>query len=410
MGLSGRNRLATLLIRLQEQLRGGSTADVLSGVAASMVRDLGGAHCELFLPDFRVPLLVIPLAELSGSTNRSIFEPYLRESFLQKMREEFRDLKDLELPIQGKSIRIRTLAIEPLVHAGQLLGSLGVGWERPQRFGSNTLQRLQEYAGILGILVMKELMQEEAQRLKEGLKEKTSEVEGLRHQLLHSGKLAAVGQLAAGIAHEFNSPLGAILTTAQGLLIAPADPNEAVEEIRRIITAVRRCQEITQGILDFSRDAPMELSPLNLNEVVHAAVSLIRHTLDRDQIRLVLELNPIPPVQGNRNELLQVVTNLLLNARDAVAARRKLVQQGMVTVGTTSQPGVVLTVQDNGVGVPSAILGKVFDPFFTTKEPGEGTGLGLAICRSIMERHRGEIILSSQPGLGTTVKVKFPES
>jgi len=218
-----------------------------------------------------------------------------------------------------------------------------------------------------------------------------------QQQLVQASKLAAVGQLAAGVAHELNTPLGAISLNLEALGKQVA--STPLKRVEIAATACRQCQEIVEKLLVFCRKEDGN-KPLSLNEVLAETLLLVRSHLSRGKITLTTDLGEVPPVLANRNDLQQVLTNLIMNA--AQVARQ-------ITVRTWVKHGaVLLSVKDNGPGMPPEVLARAFEPFFTTKPVGQGTGLGLSISREVMAKLGGEVHLESRLGEGTTALVRLP--
>lgn len=229
----------------------------------------------------------------------------------------------------------------------------------------------------------------------------------MSRQLALSEKLASLGTLIAGVSHEINNPVG-VIRSKVGVLryrIADGDPSEVVlAEIDAIDKHARRIGSITEGMLTFARERPFELAPVRVNTIAEEAADLVRVPYRTAGIGLDLRLSPDDPsVSGSSNHLMQVLVNLLLNARDASSADAR------VTLSTeANQDEVRLTVADEGEGIAAENLPKIFDPFFTTKEVGHGTGLGLALSHGIVDRHGGRIEVQSEVGRGATFAVVIP--
>ena len=226
-------------------------------------------------------------------------------------------------------------------------------------------------------------------------------------QLIQSSKMAAVGQLAAGVAHELNTPLGAMNLAVEGALRSfEKRPERTVERLQRALRAGGQLAEIVSKLLHYSQQSSAEAEPTSLSGVVQEALDLIGHQLRLQQVEVTSELQELPPVLVNANEIQQVVINLLTNARDAVERRDP--QERVVEVKTFSAGDlVVLEVRDNGCGMDEKTLARVFEPFYTTKDVGSGTGLGLSVTRELIEQNQGRILLQSEPDKGTVVRLEF---
>ncbi|MBL9076445.1 MAG: hypothetical protein JNL08_03010 [Planctomycetes bacterium] len=230
----------------------------------------------------------------------------------------------------------------------------------------------------------------------------------LGRQLALSEKLASVGTLAAGVSHEINNPIGVITNKVQILRYRLRDgdePGKLLAELDVIEKHARRVAQITAGLLTFSRESPFELRPLDPQALLREAADLVRVPFQNAGVELSCDAVPLPGVtiDGSANHLLQVLINILLNAKDASAPG------SVVELSARAVDGeVVVAIQDRGTGIAPEHLDKVFDPFFTTKDVDKGTGLGLAISHGIVERHRGRIEVDSVPGQGTTFRVVLP--
>jgi two-component system NtrC family sensor kinase len=226
-----------------------------------------------------------------------------------------------------------------------------------------------------------------------------------RESLLRSEKLATVGRLAAGLAHEVGNPLGAVtgyVELARARL--PAEPHpDLVDALARIDAAAERIDRTVRDLLDFARPAPPQLAPIALAPAVDAALRLARVQRRFKHVAVEVELPPdLPPVTADEGHLAQVLLNLLLNAGDAMRG------EGRVHIAAEATDGAVaLRVEDRGPGIAAQDLPRVFDPFFTTKEPGEGTGLGLALSHRIMESFGGEILAGNAPAGGAVFTLRF---
>ncbi len=228
--------------------------------------------------------------------------------------------------------------------------------------------------------------------------------ERMEEQMSQTEKLTSLGLLAAGVAHEVNTPLAVISNYIQMLAkqMPDGDPRQAI--IEKIVKQTFRASEIVNNLLNFSRTGPGELADVDVNHVVEETLSLVSHPLKASQIQVVKQLGSgLPPVRGSANKLQQVFLNLFLNARDAMPLG------GMLEVRTASHNGSVeIEVVDTGNGISREYIHRIFDPFFTTKPGGRGTGLGLSVSYGIIKEHAGKIDVRSTPGRGTSFHVEFP--
>jgi two-component system NtrC family sensor kinase len=240
--------------------------------------------------------------------------------------------------------------------------------------------------------------------------EDVTEYDRVQRQILQSEKLAAVGQLAAGVMHEINNPLATIsacVAAIEGRLPPGPGTAQAEEYLQTIDREVDRCSRIVDGLLDFSRPKATARRLVSLNTLVDETLFLLKHHQRFKRLQVVRVLAPeLPDTTGSAEQLIQVLWALMLNALDAME------QGGQLTVRTGRSPArpdeIVVEVEDTGVGIPAAEQGKIFEPFYTTKPPGRGTGLGLSICYGIVADHRGRIEVDSAPGRGATFRVFLP--
>jgi two-component system NtrC family sensor kinase len=228
--------------------------------------------------------------------------------------------------------------------------------------------------------------------------------ERMEEQMSQTEKLTSLGLLAAGVAHEVNTPLAVISNYIQMLAkqMPENDPRHAI--IEKIVKQTFRASEIVNNLLNFSRTGAGELADVDVNRVVEETLSLVAHPLKTSQIQIVKQLGAgLPAVRGSANKLQQVFLNFFLNARDAMPGG------GILEVRTAARNGSVeIEVADTGAGIPREHIHRIFDPFFTTKSIGRGTGLGLSVSYGIIKEHAGKIDVRSTPGRGTSFHVEFP--
>lgn len=246
-----------------------------------------------------------------------------------------------------------------------------------------------------------------------GVNRDISEVKQMQAQILASQKLADLGTLAAGVAHEINSPLQVITGTSESLLARLQHESLDRAYLERKLSIIQRnswrCAEIVRALGTYGRATTEKIELYDLNMLIKDTLLLIEHQLkswDNISIKTHLTSN-LPAFACDRNKISQILINLLTNARDAMP------QGGEITLHTGYDPGlerVTLQVTDTGSGIPEEIQAKIFDPFFTTKPLGQGTGLGLSIVAGIIQAHSGEIKVDSKSGQGTTFNLSFPQA
>ena len=234
-----------------------------------------------------------------------------------------------------------------------------------------------------------------------------TEVKRLEEQLIQAEKLAAMGQMLAGVAHELNNPLTAILGVSELLRDRPGVDEGSKRQLDMAHRQARRAARIVQNLLEFSRPASPQKKPLDLNTIIDRTLQLHEHSLRRNNVET--DFHPLPgltPIVGDAHQLIQVFLNLITNAEQAI---REVRESGRIQIHIDRLPGGVgVTVQDDGVGIKPEAVTRLFDPFFTTKRPGGGTGLGLSICMSIIKEHGGDIEAASLPAGGAAFTVIFP--
>jgi two-component system NtrC family sensor kinase len=240
--------------------------------------------------------------------------------------------------------------------------------------------------------------------LEQKVHERTEELRSKENQLIQSDKVASLGKLAAGVAHEINSPLTGVLTYSSLLLKAKKEGDPDREDLEVIVNETNRCKKIVKGLLDYARQTAPQKTLCDANEVLDKSIDLISHQATLQSVRIDRKFKPdLPKIMIDVGQVQQVLINILLNAIEAMP------QGGTLTVSTGMDDQMVaLRFADTGSGIPEDVLPKIFDPFFTTKEQGRGTGLGLSVSFGIIERHRGKLEVKSKVGEGTTFTVRLP--
>jgi two-component system, NtrC family, sensor kinase len=251
------------------------------------------------------------------------------------------------------------------------------------------------------------------QKLESKVEERTQELQAAQKKLLHSDRLASLGQLSASVAHEINNPISGVLNLSmllQRMLKLDGVPAGRVEEFRKYLTQVTnetaRVGRIVSDLLAFSRRSKPQRTLADLNKIVRSTLSLVQHKMKLNNVEVDLQLaESLPAAQCDASQIQQVAVNLALNAAEATQTK----EQRRIRVETAAgQSTVILTVSDNGEGIPPENLSKIFDPFFTTKSDGKGVGLGLAVSYGIIQAHGGDIEVKSVVGEGTTFTVTLP--
>jgi len=246
---------------------------------------------------------------------------------------------------------------------------------------------------------------DELGRLADSFNDMTGKLREQHQQLIQSDKLASLGRLAAGVAHEINNPLTGVLTYSS-FLLKRAEDAETREDLEIIVRETKRCRQIVKNLLDFARQARPNKSDVDLDGVIRRALEILRNRLTLEGVSVDVDVaRDLPSIKADRDQLVQVLVNLIVNAADALGKTG-----GTITIRSAKAAGgVVLEVADNGCGINSENLNKIFDPFFSTKGH-EGTGLGLAVVWGIVNEHGGAIEVASNTGRGTVFTIRLPDS
>ncbi|WP_242832373.1 sensor histidine kinase [Desulfosporosinus orientis] len=234
----------------------------------------------------------------------------------------------------------------------------------------------------------------------------------MESQLFQSAKFAAIGEMAAGVAHELNSPLTAIIGNTELLARKKMSCETTEKLLQDIKSCSQRCNRIIQNLLTFSRQDSYAFEPILIHEVIKASLSLVSYQIKKSNINIIERFNSaIPPIMGNKQQLEQVIINLLLNARDALEG----ISNSVIEISTemkcdhwSQEPVIMVNVSDNGCGIPDNIKNNIFNLFFTTKEKMRGTGLGLSVSLGIAQTHGGRIEVSSTLEKGSVFTLVLP--
>jgi signal transduction histidine kinase len=243
------------------------------------------------------------------------------------------------------------------------------------------------------------------------------ELKDAQFRLVQSTKMAAIGQLGAGVAHELNNPLAGILGYAQYTLQKVKKPEFSPEDFRACQTYLEyierealRSKTIVENLLKFSRGPKGEMEDVDLNKVIRDTMPLTGHGLRTRKINIIENYDPdLPAVRGNFNKLQQVMVNMIINAEQAMPEDGQLKLSTKTKKDSSGKPNaVIVEMEDTGCGIPPEHLSRLFEPFFTTKQDAKGTGLGLTVSYEIIQEHRGEIEVQSQVGKGTKFTITIP--
>lgn len=239
----------------------------------------------------------------------------------------------------------------------------------------------------------------------EEIEKREKEIKALQKQLIQSEKLASLGEIAAGIAHEINNPLGGILIYSNLLLEDMNDDNPIKEDLKKIVNEVNRCKNIVKGLLDFARQSEPKIESVDINKSLQEVLKLIEKQALFHNIEIKRNFaEKLPNVKGDASQLQQVFLNILINAGEAMPKGGIL----YVETGLSKDSNFVeIKFKDTGCGIKKENLDKIYDPFFTTKPPGKGTGLGLSVSYGIIKNHNGIIDVESEEGKGTTFTIKL---
>ena len=244
--------------------------------------------------------------------------------------------------------------------------------------------------------------------LEKKVQEKTEAMQRAQNQIMHSEKLASLGRMAAGVAHELNSPLTGIVTFSHIIQKKFQPETQEYKDLTVIIEQANQCTNIIRGLLGFARASSVEKTPININEVLASSLNIVRNKADFFNIKLNTVLdNFLLPVKADPSKLQQVFLNMTMNAADAVEGK------GAITITTKNineggKEFVEIEFTDTGTGISEENLGRLFEPFFTTKPAGKGTGLGLAVSHGIIKEHGGKIAVRTKQGEGTSFIIRLP--
>ncbi len=289
----------------------------------------------------------------------------------------------------------------PLLQSGRPFGALVIYAAEPNAFGPDEVDLLTELSHDLAYGILALRTRAERQRME-------VELEHQREARYQSDKLAAMGELLAGVAHELNNPL-AVITGRSAIMCEKYRGQPLTQELEKVEQAAHRCARIVRNFLALARQQPLERRGAQLNQVVREAVELLAYPLRMENVEVAFDFaDPLPEIWADPHQLHQVIVNLVTNAHHAMRQAPSPRRLTLTTRYSPAPPRVRVDVADTGPGIQPEIQTRIFEPFFTTKPPGEGTGLGLSLCRGIVEGHGGTIRATSQPGHGAVFQIELP--
>ncbi len=313
-------------------------------------------------------------------------------------------------PFLREKLNLHSLLVVPLLAKGKALGAIAADFLEPNKsITKETVESVTAFAQQAGLAIYNAFMYQElkafSQQMEEKIQKTTADLRKTEAQLIRSEKLAALGQLAAGIAHEIRNPLTSINILIHSLTENFPPESARREDLRVIEEEIRRINEIVDQFLRFARPAPPRLQKADALSIFEETLQLLRPQMEKYRIIVQKEFQVLRPISMDREQMKQVILNLFLNAVQAMPNGGRLTLRGQVL---EDGHWVTLSVQDSGMGIRSENMDKLFDPFFSTKEGG--VGLGLSIAHRIIDQHHGKIEVESAPGKGTLLTVWLPIS
>ncbi len=307
-----------------------------------------------------------------------------------------------------EKFNLHSLVVIPLLVKEKALGAIAADFIAPnQNITKEALESMMAFAQQAGLAIHNAFMYQElktfSQQMEEKIQKTTADLSKTEAQLIRSEKLAALGQLAAGIAHEIRNPLTSINILIHSLASNLPSGTSHKEDLKVIEEEIHRINEIVDQFLRFAKPVPPLLQKAELIPIVEETLQLLRPQIEKQEIGIQKEFQPLPPILMDREQMKQVILNLLLNAVQAMPKGGHLSLRGVIPEGDR---WIKLSIQDSGIGIPNEDMGKLFDPFFSTKEGG--VGLGLSIAHRIIDQHRGKIEVENAPAKGTLFTVWLP--
>lgn len=316
---------------------------------------------------------------------------------------------------EGHEIRCKDVALHrhycmPILSAEKVIGVINMYVRENQAYNKKDENFLGMVADVLAVIIIRKHAEKE-------LKQAYEQLTRAQSQLVQSAKMASVGILAGGVAHEINNPLTGVLNNVQLIKMIVAQKKEfKIEDFKEMLDVIEesanRCTKITRSLLSFSRASKGSYQQTSINETVEKVLVLIEHELGLQNIAIDKKLQPdLPLIPADSQLIQQAIFDIMVNAKWAIQKKAAPGQGGTITIKTEYQPKdntIFLSIADTGIGIPKEDIEKMFEPFFTTKEVGEGTGLGLSLVYNIVKEHKGTIVAESEVGIGTVFKISLP--
>ncbi len=391
--------------------------EILRLVLEGVTKHIGFDRARLYLVNEKANLLeckmavgvnvgkirgvTLPLDPEASIVARSIFEkrPYVIPDASLDPRVN---------PLLKEKFNLHSLVVIPLLTKERSLGAIAADHIEPGRkITPETLESVMTFAEQAGLTIHNAFMYQELKAFSEQMEEKiqrvTADLRKTEAQLIRSEKLAALGQLAAGIAHEIRNPLTSINILIHSMTENLPPEHSRWEDLKVIEEEISRINEIVDQFLRFAKPSPPLLGKVEVSPLFEETLQLLRPQIERQKISVQKDFRALPPVTADKEQMKQVILNLLLNAIQAMPKGGQLGLRGQVSA---DDQWVQLAIQDSGIGIPPADIDKLFDPFFSTKEGG--VGLGLSIAHRIIDQHHGKIEIESQPQQGTVFTLWLP--
>jgi signal transduction histidine kinase len=353
------------------------------------------------LDEERIRDVFLPLDPRDSIVARSIFEkkPFIIPDATREPRVN---------PILKERFNLHSLVVIPLVVKEKAMGAIAADHAEPGRHVTQeALESMMTFAQQAGLAILNASMYQElrafSQQMEEKIQKTSADLRKTEAQLIRSEKLAALGQLAAGIAHEIRNPLTSINILIHSLTTTLPPETAHREDLQVIEEEIQRINEIVEQFLRFARPALPQFQETEIGTVFDETLHLLKPQLDGHRIAVNKEFKALPLVTVDREQMKQVALNLLINAVQSMPEGGRL---DLSAKALDDNRGMRLSIRDSGIGIPPENLKRLFDPFFSTKEGG--MGLGLSIAHRIIDQHQGKIEVESSPGEGTTFHIWLP--